>query len=270
MWARWWPRWALRPSAPSIRSTQILALARAVWFPGACGRSLRRLFLADSRGTRRAGPPRLRRHRAGRLDRRSIPTSTACSPMDAAACSSAIRRWAASTSMTRPTPTSLRRSCIWARSAWSVREPVPQRWLCGPRSSCCLFQLAANLPAACRRAGPQRSNWITAFGATIVFSPSQLARRSSTSWSGRRRRRLRLTPRSWRAAIFSGCATRNLHLALVQLPQSWFELPQSAFSGNAEEYVTCLRSVLMKPEHEAWLGRIWETLTAACAEAEKG
>ena len=71
-------------------------------------------------------------------------------------------------------------------------------------------------------------------------------------------------------AIFSGCATRNLHLALVQLPHSWFELPQSAFSGNAEEYVTCLRSVLMKPEHEAWLGRIWETLTAACAEAEKG
>jgi hypothetical protein len=30
--------------------------------------------------------------------------------------------------------------------------------------------------------------------------------------------------------------------------------------------VTCLRSVLMKPEHEAWLDRIWERLTAACAD----
>ena len=27
-----------------------------------------------------------------------------------------------------------------------------------------------------------------------------------------------------------------------------------------------LRSVLMKPEHEAWLDAIWERLTAACAE----
>jgi len=30
--------------------------------------------------------------------------------------------------------------------------------------------------------------------------------------------------------------------------------------------VTCLRSVLMKPEHQAWLERIWEAYTAASAE----
>jgi hypothetical protein len=30
--------------------------------------------------------------------------------------------------------------------------------------------------------------------------------------------------------------------------------------------VTCLRSVLMKPEHEVWLGRIWERLTASWSE----
>jgi glutamate/tyrosine decarboxylase-like PLP-dependent enzyme len=71
-------------------------------------------------------------------------------------------------------------------------------------------------------------------------------------------------------AIFSACAARNLHLALVQLPQSWFGLPHRAMEGNTDEFVTCLRSVLMKPEHEAWLGRIWETLTAACEEAERG
>jgi tyrosine decarboxylase/aspartate 1-decarboxylase len=69
-------------------------------------------------------------------------------------------------------------------------------------------------------------------------------------------------------SIFSACAERNLHLALVQLPQFWFgpEHPSSALEG----YVTCLRSVLMKPEHEAWLHRIWTELSAVCTEVENG
>jgi glutamate/tyrosine decarboxylase-like PLP-dependent enzyme len=62
--------------------------------------------------------------------------------------------------------------------------------------------------------------------------------------------------------IFVACATRDLHLALVQLPHSWFQ-PGGAASGAEDQLVTCLRSVLMKPEHEAWLDRIWERLTAA-------
>jgi glutamate/tyrosine decarboxylase-like PLP-dependent enzyme len=64
--------------------------------------------------------------------------------------------------------------------------------------------------------------------------------------------------------VFDACAARDLHLALVQLPLSWF----SAANGNQAEtgIVTCLRSVLMKPEHEAWLDRIWERLSAACAD----
>ena len=64
--------------------------------------------------------------------------------------------------------------------------------------------------------------------------------------------------------IFDECARRNLHLALVQLPQPWFgsaSLPKSA-AGE----ITCLRSVLMKPEHEAWLEQIWQTLSAASVE----
>ena len=67
--------------------------------------------------------------------------------------------------------------------------------------------------------------------------------------------------------VFAACATRDLHLALVQLPHSWF-LP-AGHAVNVEEsgLVTCLRSVLMKPEHEEWLDRIWERLTAACADA---
>ena len=65
--------------------------------------------------------------------------------------------------------------------------------------------------------------------------------------------------------IFVACATRDLHLALVQLPQSWFE-PDGR--GVGTEPVTCLRSVLMKPEHEAWLDAIWERLAAACEESK--
>jgi glutamate/tyrosine decarboxylase-like PLP-dependent enzyme len=70
--------------------------------------------------------------------------------------------------------------------------------------------------------------------------------------------------------IFSACAARDLHLALVQLPLSWFESaaeinPQNCAAKGAG-LVTCLRSVLMKPEHEAWMDSIWERLTASCAE----
>jgi len=60
--------------------------------------------------------------------------------------------------------------------------------------------------------------------------------------------------------VFDACARQGLHLALVQLPGSWFE---RTWHGQR---VTCLRSVLMKPEHEAWLGRIWERLSEACGE----
>jgi tyrosine decarboxylase/aspartate 1-decarboxylase len=62
--------------------------------------------------------------------------------------------------------------------------------------------------------------------------------------------------------VFVACATRDLHLALVQLPQFWFQTAENAGAG----VVTCLRSVLMKPEHAAWLDRIWERLSAACGE----
>ncbi|MGC2617126.1 MAG: aspartate aminotransferase family protein, partial [Terracidiphilus sp.] len=69
-------------------------------------------------------------------------------------------------------------------------------------------------------------------------------------------------------SIFSACAGRNLHLALVQLPQFWFG--PAGDSDMPEEHVVCLRSVMMKPEHEAWLDRIWNLLSVACAEVEKG
>ena len=46
--------------------------------------------------------------------------------------------------------------------------------------------------------------------------------------------------------VFDACATRGLHLALVQLPGSWFGAGNHA--QNEADPLTCLRSVLMKPE----------------------
>ena len=67
--------------------------------------------------------------------------------------------------------------------------------------------------------------------------------------------------------IFDACAMRDLHLALVQLPLSWFAGSEDNAKPSEAKLVTCLRSVLMKPEHDAWLDRIWERLAAASADA---
>jgi tyrosine decarboxylase / aspartate 1-decarboxylase len=66
--------------------------------------------------------------------------------------------------------------------------------------------------------------------------------------------------------LFDACARRHLHLALVQLPYSWFSAGRSADSDDRN--ITCLRSVLMKPEHELWIPEIWSRLIDAAAELE--
>jgi len=66
--------------------------------------------------------------------------------------------------------------------------------------------------------------------------------------------------------VFDACAVRGLHLALVELPRAWFEFGPRGREDNGSGAMTCLRSVLMKPEHEAWMGEIWERLSAACGE----
>ena len=59
--------------------------------------------------------------------------------------------------------------------------------------------------------------------------------------------------------IFDNCAALHLHLALVQLPGAIF----TGSGGGEDNPVTCLRSVLMKPEHASWLDEIWGRLSAA-------
>jgi glutamate/tyrosine decarboxylase-like PLP-dependent enzyme len=64
--------------------------------------------------------------------------------------------------------------------------------------------------------------------------------------------------------VFIRSADRDLHLALVQLPRCWFGREEHNEEGQGA--LTCLRSVLMKPEHEAWLDRIWDRLSEAAKE----
>ena len=62
--------------------------------------------------------------------------------------------------------------------------------------------------------------------------------------------------------VFDRAAQQHLHLALVHLPVAFFR--QKNWPGaNAADKVTCLRSVLMKPEHEDWIAEIWKRLIAA-------
>ena len=60
--------------------------------------------------------------------------------------------------------------------------------------------------------------------------------------------------------IFNAAAGENLHLATFKYPTA---LLQGKWVGVDldQEYVTCLRSTLMKPEHIDWVERIWELLS---------
>src|SRR6266436_4874021 len=65
--------------------------------------------------------------------------------------------------------------------------------------------------------------------------------------------------------IFEAAAKRNLHLAVAELPIRFWEGNLRAMKRDRET-LTCLRSVLMKPEHLDWIPRLWELLSASTAE----
>ena len=62
--------------------------------------------------------------------------------------------------------------------------------------------------------------------------------------------------------VFEESARRGLHLAVAQLPVEFFELEAAGVARDADT-VACLRSVLMKPEHRAWIDEIWKRLVEA-------
>lgn len=70
-------------------------------------------------------------------------------------------------------------------------------------------------------------------------------------------------------AIFDEARRRDLYLALATLPARFFPpatWPRDpAPTPQPDRYVTCLRSVLMKPDHLEWVAEIWQRLKAAAA-----
>jgi tyrosine decarboxylase / aspartate 1-decarboxylase len=65
--------------------------------------------------------------------------------------------------------------------------------------------------------------------------------------------------------IFDAAAKRNLHLAVAEMPVVFWGANLGAIERDRET-MTCLRSVLMKPEHLEWIPRIWDELSAATSE----
>ncbi len=60
--------------------------------------------------------------------------------------------------------------------------------------------------------------------------------------------------------LFKEAEDNKLYLSLYKFPTNKFIDPD--FEVNTE-YVTCLRSCLMKPDHEEWLDEIWERLVGS-------
>jgi tyrosine decarboxylase/aspartate 1-decarboxylase len=67
--------------------------------------------------------------------------------------------------------------------------------------------------------------------------------------------------------IFDAAAAKNLHLAVAELPLAFFGASLGTMKNDrSTQTVTCLRSVLMKPEHKEWMPRIWSILDSATNE----
>lgn len=62
--------------------------------------------------------------------------------------------------------------------------------------------------------------------------------------------------------IFAEAGRNHLHLALANLPAGLFDFDAVGMECDVDT-VTCLRSVLMKPEHLDWVDRIWAILDSA-------
>src|SRR5713101_2608731 len=113
---------------------------------------------------------------------------------------------------------------------------------CGRKAAMALFE---KLRADAR--------WVTAFAPEldiVVFAP-KAASVSEASLLSRK--------------IFEAAAKRDLHLAVAELPIRFWEKNLGAMKRDRETF-TCLRSVLMKPEHFNWVERIWDLLSLSADE----
>jgi glutamate/tyrosine decarboxylase-like PLP-dependent enzyme len=107
------------------------------------------------------------------------------------------------------------------------------------------------------RRAQQSKHFVTAFAPQldIVIFAQRAASATESSALARR--------------IFDAAARHDLHLAIAELPAKFWSETHCAMRLDRET-ITCLRSVLMKPEHLDWVDRIWERLEVAAAEVLHG
>jgi hypothetical protein len=67
--------------------------------------------------------------------------------------------------------------------------------------------------------------------------------------------------------LFAKAAEHELHLAMIELPVELVADYAPSISADSKT-ITCLRSVLMKPEQRDWLDRIVEILESSAAEID--
>jgi tyrosine decarboxylase / aspartate 1-decarboxylase len=94
------------------------------------------------------------------------------------------------------------------------------------------------------------SRWLTAFEPQldiVIYAPRAATAKTISQLSQR---------------VFKEAAARGLHLALAELPAKFFFRSAPDVARN-DEKITCLRSVLMKPEHAEWVPRILSILNQA-------
>jgi tyrosine decarboxylase/aspartate 1-decarboxylase len=63
-------------------------------------------------------------------------------------------------------------------------------------------------------------------------------------------------------AVFEEAASNGLHMAKANLPRALFEAHWPDLEWD-QDFVTCLRTCLMKPEHLDWMDKIWDAFDTA-------
>ena len=109
--------------------------------------------------------------------------------------------------------------------------------------------------AACRKAAQTLYERVKGDRRFVTAAPPEL---DILVWAPRAARVSEASARARR--LFDEAARRHLHLALAELPVEFFDLGRMETDRPT---LTCLRSVLMKPEHREWVDRIWNALDEA-------
>jgi len=138
-----------------------------------------------------------------------------------------------------------------AVALWATQKLLPL--VPGGEFASMLSKCRGSALALCEKLRSQ-TGWVTGFKPELDI----------VVWAPRAPRATQVSEFSRR--IFAEAGGQNLHLALATLPARFFELQEAGIECDAET-ITCLRSVLMKPEHADWLEQIWELLEGARAKA---